>query len=74
MADKWFFGKDFISEVRRIRQGLIHIVTLLKKKEPFFMVNERKISAKVLISMHERKDNYVSCKRYRSMYVRIRAE
>ena len=74
LADKWFFGKDFIREVRRIRQGLIHIVTLLKKKETIFTVNGRKISAKVLISMHERKGDFVSCRRYRSMYVRIRAD
>ena len=57
-----------------MRKGLIHIVTLLKKKETNFTVNGRKISAKVLISMHERKGDFVSCRRYRSKYVRIRAE
>ena len=57
-----------------MRKGLIHIVTLLKKKETNFTVNGRKISAKVLISMHERKGDFVSCRRYKSMYVRIRAE
>ena len=57
-----------------MRKGLIHIVTLLKKKETNFTVNGRKISAKVLISMHERKGDFVSCRRYRSMYVRIRAD
>lgn len=74
LADKWFFGKDFIREVRSIRKGLIHIVTLLKKKETGFTVNGKKVSAKVLIAQHERKGDFVSCRRYKSMYVRIRAE
>ena len=74
LADKWFFGKDFIHEVRNIRKGLIHIVTLLKKKDTNFLVNGKKVSAKVLISLHERKGDFISCRRYKSMYVRIRAE
>lgn len=74
LADKWFFGKDFIHEVRNIRKGLIHIVTLLKKKNTNFLVNGKKVSAKVLISLHERKGDFTSCRRYKSMYVRIRAE
>ena len=53
LVDKWFFGKDFIREVRRMRKGLIHVVTLLKKKNTGFTVNGKKISAKVLIAMHE---------------------
>jgi len=74
LADKWFFGKDFIREVRRIKTGLIHIVTLLKNKCTNFTVNGKKISAKVLISQHERKGDFISCRRYKSIYVRIRAE
>lgn len=34
LADKWFFGKEFLHEVRNIRKGLIHIVTLLKRRIP----------------------------------------
>jgi hypothetical protein len=49
-------------------------VTLLKKKETIFTVNGRKISAKILISMHEREGDFVSCRRCWSMYVRKRAE
>ena len=74
LADKWFFGKDFFHEVRNIRKGLIHIVTLLKKKDTNFMVNGKRFPAKVLISMHERKGDFTSCRRYKSMYVRVRAE
>ena len=74
LADKWFFGKEFIREVRSIKDGAIHIVTLLKKKNTNFSVNGRKVSAKVLISMHERKGDFSSCRRYKSQYVRVRAE
>ena len=74
LMDKWFFGKDFIREVRRIRKGLIHVVTLLKNKDTGFTVNGRKISAKVLIAMHERKGDFITCRRYKSKYVRIRAD
>jgi hypothetical protein len=74
LADKWFFGKDFIREVRSIQNGAIHIVTLLRQKETGFTVNGIKRSAKVLTGMQERKNKFRSCRKYKSLYSRIRAE
>lgn len=74
LMDKWFFGKDFIHEVRDIKDGAIHVVTLLKKKNTGFTVKGQKRSAQVLIGMCERKGGFTSCRRYKSMYARIRAE
>lgn len=74
LMDKWFFGKDFIHKVRDIKNGAIHIVTLLKKKNTGFVVNGQKRSAQILIEMAVRKLSFRSCRRYKSTYARIRAE
>ena len=38
-----------IKKVRSIKDGTIHVITLLRNKAIGFMVNEKRISAKVLI-------------------------
>lgn len=73
LMDKWFFGKDFIKAVRSIRDGAVHIITLLGKKDTCFMVDGRRISAKLLIQKQERK-GFITCRKYKSLYARIRAE
>ena len=74
LMDKWFFGEELIRQVRSIRKGLIHIVTLLRKKETCFTVGGCRKSAKVLIAEAERKGRFRSCRKYRSTYACIRAE
>ena len=49
LFDKWFFGEEFIKKVRSIRDGAIHVITLLRNKTTGFMVNGKRISAKMLI-------------------------
>ena len=74
LMDKWFFGKDFLHDVRGIKDGAIHVVTLLKKKNTGFAVKGQKRSAQVLIDIAERKGDFKSCRRYKSTYARVRAE
>ena len=45
LMDKWYFGKDLIKEVRRIKDGAIHVITLLKKKDTRFTVDGKLIPA-----------------------------
>lgn len=74
LADKWFFGKEFIQNVRDIADGAIHVVTLLRNKDTRFTVNGQNRSAKVLIDMAERKGNFRTSRQYKSRYARVRAE
>lgn len=54
LVDKWFFGEDFIKKVRSIKDGAIHVITLLRNKTTGFTVDGKRISAKVLIQRQER--------------------
>lgn len=73
LADKWFFGEDFIRKVRNIKDGAIHLITLLRNKKTCFVVDGKKMSAETLITMHERK-GFKTCREYKSRYARVRAE
>ena len=74
LADKCFFGKEFIQNVRKIARGAIHIVTLLRNKDTTFAVKGKKRSAKVMISKLERSGGFRTCRPYKSRYARISAE
>ena len=73
LVDKWFFGYDFIKKVRSIKDGAIHVITLLRNKTTGFTVGGKCISAKVLIQKQERK-GFKTCRQYKSLYARIKAE
>ena len=49
LFDKWFFGEEFFKKVRSIRDGAIHVITLLRNKTTGFIMGEKRISAKMLI-------------------------
>ena len=73
LVDKWFFGYDFIKKVRSIKDGAIHVITLLRNKNTGFTVDGKCISAKVLIQRQERK-GFKICRQYKSLYARVKAE
>ena len=73
LVDKWFFGENFIKEVRSIKDGAIHIITLLRNKSTGFTVDGKRISANVLIQKQER-IGFKTCRQYKSLYARIKAE
>ena len=73
LMDKWYFGKGLIKEVRRIKDGAIHVITLLKKKDTRFTVDGKPISATLLIQRQERK-GLTTCRQYKSSYARVKAE
>ena len=73
LVDKWFFGENFIKDVRSIKDGAIHIITLLRNKSTGFTVDGKRISANVLIQKQER-IGFKTCRQYKSIYARIKAE
>lgn len=73
LVDKWFFGENFIKEVRSIKDGAIHIITLLRNKSTGFTVDGKRISANVLMQKQER-IGFKTCRQYKSIYARIKAE
>lgn len=73
LVDKWFFGENFIKEVRSIKDGAIHIITLLRNKSTGFTVDGKRISVNVLIQKQER-IGFKTCRQYKSIFARIKAE
>lgn len=73
LVDKWFFGHDFIKEVRIIKDVVIHVITLLRNKTTGFTVDGKRISAKVLIQKQERKA-FKTCRQYKCLYARVKAK
>ena len=67
------FGKDLMKEVRAIKDGAIHVITLLRKKDTHFTVDGKRLSATLLIHMQERK-GFTTCRQYKSRYDRVKAE
>ena len=73
LMDKWFFGKDFLQEVRLLKDGAIHVITLLRKKDTRFLVDGKPIPATLLIQKRERK-GLTTCRQYKSRYARVKAK
>ena len=63
----------FIKKVRSIKDGAIHVITLLRNKTTGFTVDGKCISAKVLIQRQERK-GFKICRQNKSLYARVKAE
>ncbi|MCF0225510.1 MAG: transposase [Fibrobacter sp.] len=72
LIDKWYCNHSFISEVRKIGNGGIHVVTLLRDKRVKFVVNGKTKSAKMLCKEHE--TDLHQCRKYKCRYVRVDAD
>ena len=72
LMDKWYFGEMLMKEVRKIGNGAIHIVTLLRDKRTKFLVNGKLKSAKELKLLQERKQK--CCRKYKCRWTSLRAE
>ena len=73
LMDKWFFGKEFIQEVRKIKQGAIHVITLLRNKGTYFYIDGKKMSTKALIQKRER-EGFKQCRKYKCLYASVKAD
>lgn len=71
LMDKWYFSAELMQEVRKIGNGAIHIVTLLKDKRAKFNVNGKEQSAKELMLLHSKE--LKNCRRYKCRWTSLRA-
>ena len=72
LMDKWYFSEDLISEVRKIGDGAIHVVTLLRDKRCKFVVGGKEKSAKELILLHEQELH--RCQKHKCKLYSVKAE
>lgn len=71
LMDKWYFSAELMQNVRKIGDGAIHIITLLKDKRVKFNVNGREKSAKELMLLHSKE--LKSCRKYKCRWTSLRA-
>ena len=67
LMDKWYFGADLIKGVRKIADGAIHIVTLLRDKRTKFQYNGKLKSGKELMLLLGK--DMKSCRKYKCRWV-----
>jgi len=66
LVDKWFCNGAFITEVRKIHSGAMHIISLIKDKRNNFMVQGIVKSAEWICKEHNHKMHY--CSEYKCRY------
>lgn len=71
LVDKWFCNGAFIAEVRKIHNGAMHIISLVKDKRTKFSLNGIVKSAEWLYKEHDHNMHY--CSQYRYRYYKIDA-
>lgn len=71
LMDKWYFGIDLMKGVRKIADGAIHIVTLLRDKRTKFQYKGKMKSAKELMLLLE--GDMKSCRKYKCRCVSAHA-
>ena len=68
LMDKWFCLGTFISDVRKIKNGALHIVTLLKDKRHKFLINGKALTTDMYLARYQRM-RY--SERYKCRYLRF---
>lgn len=71
LVDKWFCNGAFLLEVRKIANGAMHVISLIKDKRTKFNINGIIKSAEILCREHDY--NMFYCRQYKCRYFTINA-
>jgi len=71
LMDKWYFGIDLMKGVRKIADGAIHIVTLLRDKRTKFQYKGKMKSSKELMQLLG--NDMKNCRKYKCRWVSAHA-
>jgi len=72
LMDKWYFSAELMQNVRKIGNGAIHIVTLLKDKRVKFNENGKNKPAKLLMIQHSHEQK--CCRKYKCRWTSVKAD
>ena len=74
LMDSWFVSDFMLSEIRKIRKGILHAVGMCKIDRRFFTVAGKERNSKTIIKMNENNSKKVhSCRKYQSRYFTVEA-
>ena len=75
LIDSWFVTDNILQEIRKIRNGMLHVVGMCKKDKRKFEIDGKDYNAHTIIKMNEYNIKRIcSCKKYKSRYFVIRAK
>jgi IS4 transposase len=69
LMDSWFVTDFMLKEVRKIRNGILHVVGMCKMDKRRFCVDGKERNSQTIIKMNEHNSSKVhSCRKYKSRY------
>jgi hypothetical protein len=73
--DSWFVTDNILQEIRKIRNGKLHVVGMCKKDKRKFEIDGKYYNAHTIIKLNEYNSKRIcSCKKYKSRYFVISAK
>jgi hypothetical protein len=72
LSDSWFTSVEFVKEIRKIRNGILHILGMCKIDRRKYLHNGKELTAKELLSKYAKKMK--RCRKIRSQYISLNAE
>jgi hypothetical protein len=74
LMDSWFVNDNMLKEIRKIRNGLLHVVGMCKMDRRKFEVDGKERNSQTIIMMNEFDSSKVhSCRKYKSRYIEVKA-
>jgi len=74
LMDSWFVTDYMLTEIRKIRKGMLHVTGMCKMDKRKFEVNGKERNSHTIITMNENDNNRVrSCNKYKSRYFIVHA-
>jgi len=75
LMDSWFVTDYILKEIRKIRNGMLHVAGMCKKDKRLFEIDGKERNAQTIIKMNENNSKRInSCTRYKSRYFVIYAK
>ena len=75
LMDSWFVNDYMLQEIRKIRNGLLHVVGMCKMDKRKFEVDGKERNSQTVIKMNEYESSKVhSCRKYKSRYMEVVAK
>jgi hypothetical protein len=71
LMDSWFVSEEMIVEIRKIKQGCMHLLGMCKMDKRKYEYNYKKLTAKELLRKYKDCKQNKRCRQLRSRYIRL---
>jgi hypothetical protein len=69
LFDSWFMCEEFIKDIRKMRNGIIHVLGMCKMDKRKYLNNNKELTAKELLRKY--KKNIKRCRKIKSHYLKL---